>query len=255
MVQAELMGLGVTSSGCTYPIGHNKFDFSDLITSKDYTWKEETRGYTYTMNVCGASNHEGCKEKMSGSICQLRSDDGQIVAKLGSWDEMFPVYSLINAVDPGGGVMAQFNNGQPACRGIVDRTTQVRFVCRDTDPFIENVQEMDETNLCLFIITIPTRTACPGYVSPRKLPHTLSTSWTFLICLFILTPVYVVGGYMYKSTRVGLSGLDALPNVEFWRMLPGLVWDGIRYSTGFIRCQTAALVQKAAGKSNFDSDL
>jgi cation-dependent mannose-6-phosphate receptor len=42
--------------------------------------------------------------------------------------------------------------------------------------------------------------------------------------------VYVVAGCVYKSQKLGATGVEMCPNVEFWRDLPGLVKDGCAFT-------------------------
>ena len=43
---------------------------------------------------------------------------------------------------------------------------------------------------------------------------------------------YVIGGVLYKHLVKGARGVEMLPHVQFWTQdLPGLVGDGVRYST------------------------
>lgn len=50
-----------------------------------------------------------------------------------------------------------------------------------------------------------------------------------LIALSVSGVLYVGGG-TYKNQREGLSGKEALPNLEFWATVPGLFADGVYFS-------------------------
>ena len=63
----------------------------------------------------------------------------------------------------------------------------------------------------------------------------LSGGWVFIILLCVLIPLYVVGGCIYKSQKLGATGMDKCPNVEFWRDLPALVKDGFAFTFAKIR--------------------
>ena len=52
-----------------------------------------------------------------------------------------------------------------------------------------------------------------------------------MIVLFVgLALPYAVGGALFQKYRRGAEGKAVIPHVEFWRSLPGLVVDGIRFS-------------------------
>jgi hypothetical protein len=42
----------------------------------------------------------------------------------------------------------------------------------------------------------------------------LSGGWVFIIILCVVIPVYVAGGCLYKSQKLGATGMDKCPNVE-----------------------------------------
>lgn len=56
----------------------------------------------------------------------------------------------------------------------------------------------------------------------------LSNGSIFLICMAVFIPCYCLGG-VYINQKRGESGMEAVPHIEFWRDLPGLVSDGCTY--------------------------
>ncbi|EFA08006.1 uncharacterized protein LOC103314060 [Tribolium castaneum] len=55
----------------------------------------------------------------------------------------------------------------------------------------------------------------------------LSTGSVLLLIFFISFGAYFVGGILILYFMRGARGLETIPNVDFWRSLPGLVKDGI----------------------------
>ena len=53
------------------------------------------------------------------------------------------------------------------------------------------------------------------------------TCYERLICATFL---YLVGGVLWNKYRLEKSGLELIPNIDFWLALPGLVKDGCFYS-------------------------
>lgn len=58
-----------------------------------------------------------------------------------------------------------------------------------------------------------------------------SWGWSFLIAMGFLVAVYCAVGCCRASTH-GRSGLAAMPHADFWRSLPQLVGDGVRFAMG-----------------------
>ena len=52
----------------------------------------------------------------------------------------------------------------------------------------------------------------------------------FIIILCVVIPLYVIIGCIYKSQKLGATGMEKCPNVEFWRDLPSLVKDGCAFT-------------------------
>lgn len=73
---------------------------------------------------------------------------------------------------------------------------------------------------------------CGGY-SPPAQPSTSSDSLTagsvLLIVFFCLLAVYVLGGMVWNY-RAGATGTDLLPHASFWKSVPGLIKDGVRFT-------------------------
>eukprot|EP00163_Fabomonas_tropica_P011681 TRINITY_DN2249_c0_g1_i1.p3 TRINITY_DN2249_c0_g1~~TRINITY_DN2249_c0_g1_i1.p3 ORF type:complete len:136 (+),score=34.92 TRINITY_DN2249_c0_g1_i1:978-1385(+) len=57
-------------------------------------------------------------------------------------------------------------------------------------------------------------------------PKHLSLGWIFVITFLCVGITYLVGGIVYKKKRLGATGIEAIPNIDFWQQLPSLVWDG-----------------------------
>ena len=44
-----------------------------------------------------------------------------------------------------------------------------------------------------------------------------------------VVPIYMLGGAAYLRRRSGATGLELVPNRDFWASLPGLIKDGAGY--------------------------
>jgi hypothetical protein len=63
----------------------------------------------------------------------------------------------------------------------------------------------------------------------------LSGGSIFMIIVLVVTVVYFAGGYAYMYKKHGARGVEAIPNLEFWRNLPGLVKDGWMFVVDKVR--------------------
>ena len=82
----------------------------------------------------------------------------------------------------------------------------------------------------------------------------LSGGWIFVIILVVVTFVYCVGGAAFMHYRRGASGTEMVPNLAFWKDLPGLVVDGCKYSWAKVRAcvggaRTGALLSSTTGST------
>ncbi|KAG5882995.1 hypothetical protein JTB14_033452 [Gonioctena quinquepunctata] len=57
--------------------------------------------------------------------------------------------------------------------------------------------------------------------------HGLSGGSVFLIILIVVGAIYFVGGALILYFIRGARGQEMIPNVDFWKNLPGLVKDGV----------------------------
>ncbi|KJE91000.1 hypothetical protein CAOG_02209 [Capsaspora owczarzaki ATCC 30864] len=60
----------------------------------------------------------------------------------------------------------------------------------------------------------------------------LSGGSILLIIFFPTVFAYLVGGMIFKRTRSGASGVEMVPNIDFWREVPGLIKasDGFKFT-------------------------
>eukprot|EP01065_Artemidia_motanka_P036300 TRINITY_DN44206_c0_g1_i1.p1 TRINITY_DN44206_c0_g1~~TRINITY_DN44206_c0_g1_i1.p1 ORF type:complete len:305 (+),score=96.76 TRINITY_DN44206_c0_g1_i1:61-915(+) len=73
--------------------------------------------------------------------------------------------------------------------------------------------------------------ACPGAeLAPPSDHQGLTVGGIFLICFFCSAFVYVAAGVAYNYKVRELRGAQVIPNVDFWKDLPALVWDGMRFT-------------------------
>jgi cation-dependent mannose-6-phosphate receptor len=95
----------------------------------------------------------------------------------------------------------------------------VYLMCENLDqPYIKVLSNKDEP----VVLAFNTPSAC---IQTHR--HGLSGGSVLLIIFFIAFGVYFVGGIAILYFMRGARGLEAIPNIDFWRGLPGLVKDGL----------------------------
>jgi len=70
------------------------------------------------------------------------------------------------------------------------------------------------------------RCACSGGCDGRE----EDWGWAVICMGLLLALTYMAVGMYYNHCYRGLTGIEACPNVAFWKQLPGLVSDGLRLS-------------------------
>ena len=54
--------------------------------------------------------------------------------------------------------------------------------------------------------------------------------WSFIFMVILIAGLYLGIGIGYNYKKMGLRGVEAVPNISFWRQVPGLVKDGVTFS-------------------------
>ncbi|KNC54259.1 mannose 6-Phosphate Receptor [Thecamonas trahens ATCC 50062] len=135
-------------------------------------------------------------------------------------------------------VVVTYENGDPCSTGV-NRTIEITLLC---DP--EHSGELPkivfdgEAEHCIYRFTLSSNKLgyCPTTYNPSAPPSSPSKhkgpsgGTILLIVAVVFAFVYLVGGCVYKRVVVGAVGLEMIPNVDFWRSLPGLVLDGFNFS-------------------------
>ena len=63
----------------------------------------------------------------------------------------------------------------------------------------------------------------------------ISGGSVFLIIFFVGGAVYLAAGMLYKRQRMGVEGVEMVPNIDFWREVPGNIKDGVKFSISKVR--------------------
>jgi len=191
--------------------------------------------YNYLFTPCGVSADTECAG-FKGSLCQYLGANFEHV--IGSWlgsptggNGNGPIPAAVWAPLPASlnldGVQVTLNGEwSGGCTPAAFRVAVVYFICAKDGPLVPAAPFSMTNTGCNYQMIIPTSAACKSSSSSKK----LSGGTVFLIILIVVIPVYVAVGCVYKRKRQGQTGMEACPNVEFWRDLPVLIKDGFSFT-------------------------
>eukprot|EP00163_Fabomonas_tropica_P010107 TRINITY_DN20129_c0_g1_i1.p1 TRINITY_DN20129_c0_g1~~TRINITY_DN20129_c0_g1_i1.p1 ORF type:complete len:233 (-),score=55.41 TRINITY_DN20129_c0_g1_i1:221-919(-) len=187
-------------------------DFSKLASATDYTASETSGGttYTFTFNICKEIS-AGCGGATGVASCQ----------SWGTGAQSCGVLSKMEITEGDGGVIFTYPGGDGG------RTTHVVLGCGESET-PGNFTASTASDGITYTITGTSSLTCVGGGKKKG----LSGGWIFFIILISSFSVYLIGGTVYKAQRQGQSGIEAVPNIDFWRNLPGLIKDGFRFTFG-----------------------
>jgi len=204
-----------------------KYDV-DRITGKQIeVLSTDGTGSTFNMYLCSTNAISPCT--VASPICLVRPD--LVTYNLGRpnltpWTPMVPY---------GSGVVANFYNGS-VCNGGIMRSAIINLYCDQTVAAYEVVVAALTVN-CIFRFDIKSCGGCPGgctSVDPNPPGSSFDIGWILIIVAAGTLVLYFIIGAIVKYNVYNASGLELIPNVEFWTGLPGLVKDGVMFIYGSI---------------------
>jgi len=203
--------------GWTDPETKLIYDFSALISNdKDYYLpKNGKQDFDCWINVCRSLLTDLCGASDVAGCAQYSPNPG---GKFSIGKASTLAWMRLQDVPEGGYGVTATHTG-----GIQSRMMQIDFICDEsagpgTPTFLTENERKD------YIFRWKTQYACPV-----NAPSGLSLGSILLITVACLAVVYLVSGILYNKYKKGLSGLELLPNVEFWVAIPGLSKDGVLF--------------------------
>lgn len=179
-------------------------------------------GYTYRFNVCGGTvkvcnRQQAPASKWRGTKCN----------NLG--DMQTQEIALIDEHDANKGIRLAYRDGD-ICKKQVSgqmeigsREVTYEIECdRGADPGV--LQKIVETSMCDYTIQFKSKHACPTNGSSG------SKGWSFVFLVLLAAGLYLGIGIGINKYKYGMQGIEAVPNIGFWRQVPGLVKDGVAFS-------------------------
>jgi len=203
----------------TDPTTKEEYDLSDMYRKPSDVYSVvSSKGDTFFINVCGGTSM-GCSG--SPGSCQRDRTNSFFSCGLASrgFFDKYPVTGIE-------GVQLVYPDG--ALCGSVARTTTLNIACDSGTK--GTLLDVGENVSCRYVAEFKSKYACP--VSSSS-----SGGGGFLWGWFIIGMtlgfffLYLVIGAAVKWKVYGADpkSLDMIPNLEFWKDLPFLCWDGCRF--------------------------
>lgn len=131
---------------------------------------------------------------------------------------------------PDKGIKLKYKGGFQCVADSPPKTSQVsvtiEFTCKPEAGKGKPLAVMN-TSPCDFKVEWPSAHGCPvGHDGVEG--GSIGSGWWFVIAVFVGLSCYCGIG-VYMNMQRGLQGAEAVPNADFWRELPGLVQDGVKF--------------------------
>lgn len=211
------------TSGCKLSCDGDVFDLSKfgglLAEGTTFYHKQDSEQHDYYFGPCGV---------ITGVTCTGTSAQSPVAVQ--TWGDPappppdFPSDSCAGLGDLSSAI-CQSNVSSVACLfagGDDGRAVSFQYQCAKTFTPPTASQDGEGT----YLISFAGPSVCSGGGSAG------GTSWgtLTLILLPVAVGLYLSGGYYYNYKYKELRGMDAIPQLEYWKEVPGLVKDGCLFS-------------------------
>jgi len=140
---------------------------------------------------------------------------------------------------PAANPSSYFNYGEPSTAVFQnDETTQklqIKYTSTTTNPTKTSEITLECNSAVegtlIFVIENPFNyakfTLTSKYACPRKGGGGIGVGGVICVIFIAIVLVYIIGGVLFMHFARRSEGIDKIPNITFWRALPGLVKDGV----------------------------
>ncbi len=212
------------SKSCTYTEDEIKhtYDFNPLSGKvAEFSMNDKIYKADFCSDLDGCFKTERGKD-YKGSICYFTKDGAAQV--LGSFiHEPLPQYKLIDTANPDKGMVIVFANG--ACDAIFDCNLTVELVCNPAASGTPVITSVSAPSIFTNKMTIETKRACLDAGGDG-----ISGGSIFVIILLSSLALYFVLGAIVNKFMFKKTGLDIIPNRNFWAVMPTLVVAGFKFA-------------------------
>lgn len=211
---------GAFGASCSWkdPKSGKHYDLSPLKSDTDYFLAKKSQPnltWDVWINVCRPVVTQVCSPP-GGAGCQQWSAAG--TATMGVADTIAFTQSGASGGDGGYGTIVEYTGGSDG------RLMEINFKCKyDGSAGMPLFAGENPTHKYNFVWE--TKYACPVASTSGG----ISGGAIFLIFLLCLVFVYLVGGVAFNMIIRKQRGIEAIPNLEFWTLVPHLVIDGCKF--------------------------
>ncbi|OWF35124.1 Cation-dependent mannose-6-phosphate receptor [Mizuhopecten yessoensis] len=214
---------------CSMEDGSGDIDVSTLGSQdgnpmfKDMTSLD---GSLYSLNLCYPFNELSCTNAAACQISLDRSTSFPVgdATNVGfQTDDLDQVHVIYTNIDSTGAT----------------RTTDVRMICSpSSEPPLVTANGQTGSGSLFYEFLLYSKCGCPGQCSgtppfPGKgaASGDISIGTIVVIGALSLGFLYLIGGILFMKMVRRAHGSEVVPNVSFWRGLPGLIKDGCLFTT------------------------
>lgn len=236
VVAAAVLGSGCSaqSMDCEY----NGVDYSSLINdNRDYSAVSELySSYEFIFNMCRLLIWSDGTCYSGAGVCERLVDthvgtEVYGVAHTGQWQtDSSGQYAVDHTSE-----LSYITMDGPTCMfGGIPMQARIYQMCQTDNHDTPTVSVLHESYYeCKIYLGLSSHLACTADPDPKKQGFEVGTL-AVVGCLVGLSFVVYLGAGAYYKHKRGASGLDKIPNREFWKSLPGLVVDGVEYTKGSV---------------------
>jgi len=217
-----VVGIAAQTPSCQFVDNQgNKYDLSPMTNNNnDYFQNFASLKWDVWINVCRSTLTALCGT--GNAACQQwdpNSPTGK--AALGKQNTMALGSIQKPSTKSPYGVTAQYTGGADG------REFEIDFQCNPGSG-IGQFSFINENPKKHYNFAWPTQYACPTNVVISS--GGLTGGSIFLIILLVVVVAYIVAGILFNKFKRQASGLELIPNFEFWAAIPGLVKDGFQFT-------------------------
>ncbi|KAG9395815.1 Autophagy-related protein 27 [Carpediemonas membranifera] len=239
----------IRASSCSVELDGHTYDLSSLSTKTNYYVDDATdpANWEYMMNFCQpVQTTVTVCEGMA--VCKMQKIHLSTYSPLGRYDNyvvakpdntpfkpkkaVFQI-TYLKGVDPNG----------------VRRDSTMYFVCGSTDNFV--MKGMEDTGMySIYYFAITTPAACNASHHTNIIVAVASfigLGWVLLVLMALGVFIYLAVGMVYKRLALGATGLEIIPNIDFWSRVPGLMIDGCKFITWPVTWVVSLVIKHGGG--------
>lgn len=144
---------------------------------------------------------------------------------------------------PDKGFRMTYTNGDSAGCPAARRMT-VTYTC-DEGASKPSLSKVAEPMPCDYTFTMTTKQACPNLSQAGLGGMSLGT--LLLILIGVSVVIYIGAGIAINVKKFGKTGVEAFPNLEFWKSIPGLAKDGVMFVVNKVTKRGGSSYQEVEG--------